>query len=144
MASRDIYTNVDAVTDVSAAVITSDTTATTVDMRGYESVVFVIDVGTAGDTLSATTKFDFKLTESSDDSTFTAVSDANDVIGATPDTNGTVLTVDADGEAGTVYQRGYVGGERYLKLNIDVTGTHSNGTPISIVAIKGHKYTAGE
>ena len=39
--------------------------------------------------------------------------------------------------AGSIHQVGYVGGSRYVRLVIAKTGTHSTGTSISGVILKG-------
>ena len=69
------------------------------------------------------------------------------VVGSS-DTNGTgidlqgfesaTIVVDTDGETPQVTSIGYVGGNRYVRVVADFTGTHSNGTPIAVSVIKGH------
>lgn len=134
---RDLHSNLKVVSVELPAVVTADTTPTAIDLAGYSSAEIIAHFGAPGDTLGATTKFEIELTHSDDNSTYAAVA-AADVIGATPDANGVIVTVDADGEASAVYQRGYIGGKRYLKVMIEVTGTHSTGTPIGITLVKGN------
>ena len=135
---RDISNRTKAVTCQDAKVFTADTDGTTVDRLGFESVMFVINSGIEGDTLSGSVKFDFILEESTDDSTFTAVTSSTSVTEGSVDGSGIFLTLDANGETPQTSQIGYIGSSRYVRVKIDATGTHSNGTPISVQAVLGN------
>jgi len=126
------------VTCQDAKVFTADANGTTVDRQGFESVMFVVNSGIEGDTLSGSVKFDFILEESTDDSTFTAVTSSTSVTETSVDSSGIFLTLDANGETPQTSQIGYIGGSRYVRVKIDATGTHSNGTPISVQAVLGN------
>ena len=136
--ARDISNRTTAVTCQDAKVFTADANGTTVDTQGFESVMFVVNSGIEGDTLSGSVKFDFILEESTDDSTFTAVTSSTSVTEGSVDSSGIFLTLDANGETPQTSQIGYIGGKRYVRVKIDATGTHSNGTPISVQAILGN------
>jgi hypothetical protein len=112
---------------------------TKIDRQGFESLEFIAALGESGDTLSGALKLEFILKEGdlSDGSDLTPVTDTTLVLGAIPDTNGIVITVDADGEDGKIYSVGYVGNKRYAALVPKKTGTHTNGTPITVLAVKG-------
>jgi len=97
-----------------------------------------VNSGIEGDTLSGSVKFDFILQESTDDSTFTAVTSSTSVTEGSVDSNGIFLTLDANGETPQTSAIGYIGGSRYVRVKIDATGTHSNGTPISVQGILGN------
>lgn len=135
---RDISNRVKAVTCQDAKVFTADTNGTTVDRIGFESVMFIVNSGIEGDTLSGSVKFDFILEESSDDATFSAVTSSTSVTEGSVDSSGIFLTLDANGETPQTSQIGYIGGKRYVRVKIDATGTHSNGTPISVQAVLGN------
>ena len=94
---RDISNRTKAVTCQDAKVFTSDTDGTTVDRQGFESLMFVVNSGIEGDTLSGSVKFDFILEHSDDDSTFTAVTSSTDVTEGFVDSSGIFLTLDANG-----------------------------------------------
>ena len=64
---RDISNRTKAVTCQDAKVFTADTDGTTVDRKGFESLMFVVNSGIEGDTLSGSVKFDFILQHSDDD-----------------------------------------------------------------------------
>ena len=135
---RDISNRVKAVTCQDAKVFTADTNGTTVDRIGFESVMFLVNSGIEGDTLSGSVKFDFILEESDDDATFSAVTSSTSVTEGSVDSSGIFLTLDANGETPQTSQIGYIGGKRYVRVKIDVTGSHSNGTPISVQAVLGN------
>ena len=135
---RDIANRTKSVTCQDAKVFTADTDGTTVDRQGFESVMFIVNSGIEGDTLSGSVKFDFILQESTDDSTFTAVTSSTSVTEGSVDSSGIFLTLDANGETPQTSQIGYIGGKRYARVKIDATGTHSNGTPISVQGILGN------
>jgi hypothetical protein len=112
---------------------------TKIDRQGFESIEFIAALGESGDTLSGALKLEFILKEGdlSDGSDLAPVTDKTLVLGAVPDTNGVVITVDADGEDGKIYSVGYVGEKRYAGLVPKKTGTHTNGIPVAIVSVKG-------
>lgn len=110
---------------------TTEGTGLTVDTKGYESAVLVFHIGVSGDTLSGSVKMLPSVEESDDDSTWTAVA-ATDLIGST------LALIDDAAEDAVVQEAGYRGTKRYIRPLITFTGTHTNGTPISAVAILGH------
>lgn len=112
---------------------------TKTDRQGFESLEFIAALGESGDALSGALKLEFVLKEGdlADGSDLAPVTDKTIVLGAVPDTNGIVITVDADGEDGKVYSVGYVGNKRFAALVPKKTGTHTNGTPLSVLAVKG-------
>ena len=135
---RDLSNNTVAVVGTVPAVVTADANGTTVDLQGFESAMVIVNTGIEGDTLSGSVKFDFILQESDDDSTWSNVTSSTSVTETSVDSNGIFLTLDANGETPQITQIGYIGGKRYIRCKIDATGTHSNGTPMSIEVIKGN------
>ena len=86
------------------------------------------------------------LQHSDDDSTWTDLVQA-DIVNGTIAAGGIWLKLDGttDGDPGTTggdWQVGYVGGNRYLRLVLAKTGTHTNGTPISGVIVKSRPRVA--
>ncbi len=135
---RDISNRTVAVATQVPAVVTADADGTTVDLQGFNSAMVVVNTGVEGDTLSGSVKFDFILEHSDDDSTYTAVTSSTDVTEGSVDSSGIFLTLDANGETPQISQIGYIGGKRYIRCKIDATGTHSNGTPMGVVVVKGN------
>jgi hypothetical protein len=135
---RDISNKTVAVATQVPAVVTADANGTGVDLKGFQSAMVVVNSGIEGDTLSSSVKFDFILEESDDDSTYTAVTSSTSVTEGSVDGSGIFLTLDANGETPQCSQIGYIGNSRYIRCKIDATGTHSNGTPIGVVVVKGN------
>lgn len=135
---RDISNRTVAVATQVPAVVTADANGTGVDLQGFNSAMVVVNTGAEGDTLSGSVKFDFILEHSDDDSTYTAVTSSTDVTEGSVDSSGIFLTLDANGETPQISQIGYIGGKRYIRCKIDATGTHSNGTPMGVVVVKGN------
>lgn len=135
---RDISNRTVAVATQVPAVVTADANGTTVDLKGFQSAMVVVNSGIEGDTLSSSVKFDFILEESDDDSSWSAVTASTSVTEGSVDGSGIFLTLDANGETPQCSQIGYIGNSRYIRCKIDATGTHSNGTPIGVVVVKGN------
>jgi hypothetical protein len=139
---RDLYSNIGLVTAIAPAVYAADNTPAAIDLRGFNSAVFAIEVGVGGITFSGTNKIEFKLTHSDDDVTYDAVT-VDDVIGLdTVGAGGIVLALVAAHAAATVHKVGYKGNRRYQKLLADFSGTHGTGTPISALVVKGNPAVA--
>lgn len=136
---RDLYNITKSAQLVEPAVRTSSASAVVMTLDGtFDALNLLFAVGTAGDTLSASVYIQLKLEASLDGTNFAAVKSA-DLLGATADSDGYVVTVDASGEDGKVYQIGYIGGAKKLKATVAYTGTHSNGTATGLIAVMGDK-----
>ncbi len=137
---RDLLNNLKLVKMLTPIVGNNDTEGTpaaSIDRRGYDGCLAVAMIGVSGDTLSGSVKVDVVAQESDDDSTFTAISNANDLIGATPDANGIIATIDDAAEDDVIVKCGYRGSKRYFRLLLDFTGTHTNGVPVAMLGIAG-------
>lgn len=126
---------------IGAAALSADNTPASIDLAGYGACTIVLAIGIGGITFDGSNKIEFKLTESDDNSTFTAVAD-DDVVGSTVATGGIIKSLVAAHAAAAFYRYGYVGTKRYLKLLADFTGTHGAATPIAATAICGLPLTA--
>lgn len=121
---------------------TNDVTGTAVDLRGYDSATVVIQSGAQGDTFSDSLKIDFVLQDSNDNSGWTNVT-TGDVVGAGTVTSGVIRTLNTTATAsGSIAEIGYIGGQRYVRLNADLTGTHSTGTFVSAVVVRARPHLA--
>jgi hypothetical protein len=118
------------------ATYTTDQNCTSVDMQGYEGVMFVANIGNSLDTLAAGTAIELELEESDDDSTFTDVADADleNYVDGTND--GCWGLINAPTEDSTAFKCGYKGNKRYVRPVINFVGTHSSGTPLGVVALR--------
>ena len=124
---------------------TADEDGDSVDNRGFESVLHFVTLGVSGDTLSVSVKVELKLEDSIDDVTFVAVTNADHVnintgssdgVVVEPDSNGIFATIDDPAEDDLVYAIGYRGLKRHSRVVYDITGSHSNGMPMSNQAIR--------
>ena len=145
---KDQHSHIKVVQLIKPIVVNNDsegTPASGVDLQGYSSCDLVALLGVSGDTLAASPEVSIKVVveDSDDNSTWAAVTDADAVLvgsnaaAAAPDGNGVVCTVDAASEDEVVVRVGYRGTKRYARLRLDMTGTHTNGTPAAVFAILG-------
>jgi len=125
---------------VDPAVITADTDGASVDLLGYEKVTFLALIGESGDSLSGSVKIELEVEDSDDDSSFSDAADADLQTYVAGTNDGCFAVVDAAAEDDAVYKTTYKGSSRYVRPVINVTGTHTNGTPIGIVAIRFGKH----
>lgn len=135
MAMKDLANNLSVLQLVDPVVVTADTNSTSVDTQFDNGAMLIVNVGESGDTLSGSVKFDYILEDSTDDSTFSAVTSATSVTYGSVDGSGIFATVDAAAEDDAAYVIGYVGPNRYVRVKIDATGSHSNGTPHSVSGV---------
>jgi hypothetical protein len=136
---KDLVSQIGLVQVFGPAVLSADQTAVATDLQGYHSAVVEVAVGVGGITFDADNKIDFKLEHSDDGTTYTSVTEADLVGDAVPATvtTGYYLSLVAAHAAATVQKFGYIGGKRYLRHDIEFSGTHGTGTPISVTLIKG-------
>lgn len=132
MAVRDLMNNIHPVVGLAPVVVTDGTAQKTVaiDTRGYESVTFIVALGTLAD---ADATWDVTLKEG-DDSTqtnHTAVAD-DDIIGTEALAG---FTFAADGACRKI---GYSGTKRYVSLEIDDDTANTGNAPMCVIAILGH------
>ena len=119
MAYRDSNASANVEETIRPQVATADVDGETVDLRGADSVLFAVTIGTITDDATDST---VTVEESADDSAWTDVADA-DILGTEP-------TVAAD----TAYQFGYIGAERYVRATFTVGG--ATNVAVSTVAVR--------
>jgi hypothetical protein len=143
---RTLTKRIDSVVGIGNATLSADNTPAAIDLQGYDSADIEFAIGIGGITFDATNKVEFKVTHSDDDTTYTAVADADVILDdsniTTVGTGGIVRSLIAAHAAATVDRVGYKGGKRYLKILADFSGTHGTGTPIGVQVIKGHAHDA--
>jgi hypothetical protein len=129
---RDLYHSITVAQVLNPVVSTTTKTSGAIDLQGYNSAVVLFAFGQSGDTLSGSLYWTLKLQASDDDSTYADVG-ASDLLNSSA-----TVVIDATNEDKQTYKFGYIGTKRYLKGIATPTGSHSIGTPIGIVALKGH------
>lgn len=130
---RDIYRNILVTQHLNPVNSTATKTSTTIDLQGYDSVNVLFAIGLAGDTLSGSIYWTLKLTHSDADS-----SGFEDVTLADLNNTAATVVVDSMSKDETVYGFGYKGAKRYLRAVATPTGSHSTGTPIGMLALRGN------
>ena len=126
---------------IDPVVVTADALSSVINQAGFRDVTVAVAVGESGDTLSGSVYIELELQESDDDSTYTACANA-DITNSVTGTNvGTFALIDAAAEDDVVKMCKYLGNKQYVKVNVNVTGTHTNGTPIGVLALQsGENY----
>lgn len=112
MANRDFQNNIEGNVSISPAVITASANGTGVDCQNADAVAIIVNTGTYTDGSHVIT-----LEESDDDATYTDVADT-DILGTEP-------TIDAVGDADSVFKFGYIGNKRYVRAVTTVAGATS-------------------
>lgn len=123
--SRDIYSNVSTAQSLAPAARTATANGTGVDLTGYDAARVIIDCGTWTDGT-----FTFEVQDSSDDSTYTAVADAY-LLGTEP-------VVDAGAEDDQIYEVGYIGTQKYLRVRVVVTASPATGMVFGASIVRGN------
>ncbi len=135
---KDLYSGLKITSLTVSAVNNSDLESDTIDLQGYESLMLVVDMGNSADTLNGSNTIQLEVEDSPNDSDWTDCADAdlhNYIDGSN---DGTFGVIDAAGEDSINFKTGYKGDKRYVRVVINFTGTHSTGTPISILAIQSN------
>lgn len=141
---RDIHSDLTVVSAIGAAVLDADNTPAAIDLQGYDAAEIVLLIGAGGITFTTTNKVEFKLTHSDDNSTYEAVT-VDDMLGLSSVGDGGIIkSLVAAHASAAAYRYGYKGNKRYLKLLADFGGTHSTGTAMAAVVVKGHGYNRPE
>jgi len=129
MEARDVYPVQSFYATARTAAATGDAT---VDLKGYEGAIIVI----SSETITDGTDWVFELKESADNSTFTAVADA-DLVPGGPTAGDLEPTFSLVTEDNDVHWFGYKGSKRYLRIDLtSVTGSPSTGGVFSGIVIK--------
>lgn len=147
---RELFHNVSPQHSIVTANLTGNgttTTGVTVDLQGYNAAEALFEVGAPGDTLSGSLKMTLKVQDSSDNVTFADVPAASLLtesgVGAGADGVVAVLDNSSTAQNGSrCYRAGYIGGKRYLQLDVVRTGNNATGTPIGACVILGAPFDA--
>ena len=121
--SRDLYSGTEAVQTLAPAARTASANGTGVDLAGYNAALVLVNVGAWTDGTHT-----FEVQDSDDNSTFAAVAD-DYLIGTEP-------VVDAADEDNVVYEVGYKGIRRYLRVIVTCAGT-TTGAIYGAVIVRG-------
>jgi len=142
MAQRDLVHNLSPVSGLAPAVRSGTNTAvlsSACDTQGFQSVVARFNCGTFGDTQSGTVYIEAELQDSPDGITYSAVPNSSlqlpgAQVARTGHATGTFFQSQTTGAVDTagIYEVGYIGPNRYLKVNVRLTGANTVGTPLAV------------
>ncbi len=121
---KDTFHDNKAVQAIAPAVLAANTNGASIDLKGFDSALFVINTGA----IDAAGDFTVKLQESDTGTSGWTDVDAVDVLGSVPATLA----------ANAAYRIGYIGSKR--KRYVRAVATKAGGTSIAagVVAILGH------
>lgn len=135
---------------IAASAKTATANGTAIDRQaaanvGFNSFDFYFLVETEGDTLSGSVYMDLHLEDSPNNSDWTDVTNNSTNPGLLVDdvnlgaqfVSNKFIRIDIAGEADAVYHLGYAGGARYVRPVILLTGSHSSGTVMSCLCVRG-------
>lgn len=135
---KDLKNILNPVVALAPANLKNTTASSTVDTFGYEGVLFEITLGPTGDTLSGAQAFEFDVQDSPDGTTWSAVASQFLLYPAAGAANANAIAfVSASDASAQVLTGGYIGIQRYVRVNVVVTGTMTDGTTIGINAVLG-------
>ncbi len=141
---KDLTSKIKFVNAFGPVSLAADATAVIVDTLGYHSAVLDLGIGIGGITFDGSNYIEFTLQHSDDGVTGidVALTDLSGVnvptsIVTSQDTKSSIKRLIAAHAAAANYKIGYIGGKRYLHLDIEFTGTHGAATPIHWKVILG-------
>jgi hypothetical protein len=145
IAMRDIARNLSPIRAILPATLTASPSRVSVDLQGFDSCAFLLDIGVGGITFDNTNRIDIRVEHSDDGSTWTNVG-PNDVIGApiaAPSAaNGFVRSLVAAKAAADTTDFSYVGSRRFVAVTPIFGGTHGVGTLFYGAALRGNPHIA--
>jgi len=103
-------------------------------------VMFVVQIGISGDTLSGSVYAEIEVEESDDDATYTDVADADLTNYVTGTNTGTICKIDDAAEDPAIHGTSYIGDARYVRSVVNLTGTHTNGIEVAVAVVLGHAH----
>ena len=129
---KDLYHNLKISQIIDPVKMTASTDSAVIDQKGFESLSVIVAVGNSLDTLSGSVKWTIKLQHS--DASGSGYEDVTttDLLNAEAS-----IIIDAPAEDTLALKFGYKGSKRFIKAVITATGTHTNGTPIAVLALQG-------
>ncbi len=128
---QDISSNISVTQLLTPVMSTTAKTSTSIDLQGFQACLVLIHIGFSLDTLGAGLFWTLKLQHSDNNSTW------SDVVAADVNSGVTSYVVNSAALDEAVYKFGYLGNKRYLRAQALPTGTHTSGTPLGMIAVRG-------
>ena len=130
MGQRDLHNHLNQKVALDTAAISSDTTTVgnIIDMQGFESLEFLLQLGAITDGAYAV------LIEDGDDSGLSDAAAVSDAFLLGLEATAAFTATDDD----KVSKIGYIGPKRFVRLSIVSTGTTTGAAAVGATAVQGH------
>lgn len=125
--TQDLYSSLSPASSIAAQTVIAPVNGTGVELSGFVGSDVLIHLGTFGGTTPTAT---IQIQESDDNVTFAPVAATDLIGGALP------ATIDTT-NAATLYERGYLGIKRYLRVAVTAVGGTGPSLPMSAVIVRG-------
>lgn len=120
---------------------TATATSSACDVSGYEGAAFCVAYGISADTLTGSLYWTAKLQScATENGSYADVATADIQIAAT----NSFGLIDDMAEDNAMYWIGYNGTNQWVKVVVTATGSHTLGTPITIIALLGMPRSVSE
>jgi hypothetical protein len=134
--TRDLHDNLSAVIAVLPATLTATPTDISIDLLGFRGAMVAFWIGAGGITFTGTNRIDLVAEHSFNGTDWAAVTQA-DIVGATVTGSGIYRSIIAAKAAADVTEISYVGGRRFFRTRPVLGGTHSTGTAMTAMVVRG-------
>lgn len=139
---RDMFHQFGPVQDIDPATLTASANGSGVDLQGFEGALIAVLVGESGDTLNGSNHIQLEVEHADDDGagspdSWEDCADADLVEVVAGSNTGTFAKIDDATEDDAVYHTAYIGSKRHIRVVANLTGTHSTGTPLGAVVVRG-------
>ena len=138
---KDLANNLDLTNALTPLIRTADVDSASIDLQQHNNGAFICTIGITGDTLSGSVYLECAMEESTDDSVWTAVADADvlNTVTSLDALTGVVASIDDNAEDDVVVLAEYTGKLRYIRMTFDFTGTHTNGIETAVIGVKSNQ-----
>jgi hypothetical protein len=133
MALRDLQSSVNTTLLFTPQTVSADTLTRDLDMRGYQFATISALIGARGDTWDTNNHIQLEVEESDDNRTWSDCANAVLQTIVTGSNTGTFAKLATAGAGTCVKETTYRGSKNFIRVVVNLTGTHSTGTIIGIM-----------
>lgn len=137
---RDIHNDLKAIQTLDPKRTMETRHGAPIDIKGFEAVEHLIQIGATGDALSDEVSIVCTLEASDDGTSWLPVTAAHEVLGEAPDEDGIFARIENAQNDLRICRIGYVGPARFTRIAVLLTGEHEEGTPIAALALLGRAH----
>jgi hypothetical protein len=136
MALRDLQNSVNCTLLLTPQLLQAGTLTRDLDMRGYQYATIIALIGARGDTWDSSNHVQLEIEESADNASWSDAANAALQTYVTGANTGTFAKLSAAGHGTCVKKTTYRGSKAFIRVVVNLTGTHSVGTIIGLVALR--------